>query len=298
MNGKSLILHPVGLLLVLLLAACGNNLEADLLTYEESTEQLISLNNEFNDTVNNMNFDKLQLMYYGDEDVDIEYLQNLKTEVDENLVPITDSLSEELDNIEVTNSEIEEAHSIISESVSVKHDFTSQMSSFLDSYVLSIDSNSQLVSLSQSFITHQEERDNIIESAESPEEVAEINQLIEVLNVNSEALDEHSTAFHNEKSVEEKEQYANDILLPMLDEHIAALNALNISTDKATRARTISLEMYYNYRTYFEERKNVMASVENLQEVSLQNVLPLVETAATLDSQYKEALENKKNETR
>lgn len=298
MNGKSLILHPVGLLLVLLLAACGNNLEADLLTYEESTEQLISLNNEFNDTVNNMNFDKLQLMYYGDEDVDIEYLQNLKTEVDENLVPITDRLSEELDNIEVTNSEIEEAHSIISESVSVKHDFTSQMSSFLDSYVLSIDSNSQLVSLSHSFITHQEERDNIIESAESPEEVAEINQLIEVLNVNSEALDEHSTAFHNEKSVEEKEQYANDILLPMLDEHIAALNALNISTDKATRARTISLEMYYNYRTYFEERKKVMASVENLQEVSLQNVLPLVETAATLDSQYKEALENKKNETR
>ena len=298
MNGKSLILRLLGLLLVLLMAGCGDNLEADLHTYEESTEQLVSLNNEFNETVNNMNFDKLQAMYYGDEDVDIEYLQNLKTDVDENLVPISDSLSEELDNIEVTNSEIEEVHGIISESVSVKKDFTSQMSSFLNSYVLSIDSNSQLVSLSQSFITHQEDRDNIIESAESPEEIDEINQLIEVLNANSEALDEHSTAFHNEKSVEEKEQYANDILLPMLDEHIAALNALNISTDKATHARTISLEMYYNYRTYFEERKNVMVSVENLQEVSLQNVLPLVETAATLDSQYEEALENKKNETR
>ncbi len=298
MNGKSLILRLFGLLLVLLMAGCGNNLEADLHTYEESTEQLVSLNNEFNETVNNMNFDKLQAMYYGDEDVDIEYLQNLKTDVDENLVPISDSLSEELDNIEVTNSEIEEVHGIISESVSVKKDFTSQMSSFLNSYVLSIDSNSQLVSLSQSFITHQEDRDNIIESAESPEEIDEINQLIEVLNANSEALDEHSTAFHNEKSVEEKEQYANDILLPMLDEHIAALNALNISTGKATHARTISLEMYYNYRTYFEERKNVMVSVENLQEVSLQNVLPLVETAATLDSQYEEALENKKNETR
>lgn len=298
MNGKSLIIRLFGLLLVLLLAGCGNNLEADLHTYEKSTEQLIILNNEFNETVNNMNFDKLQAMYYGDEDVDIDYLQNLKTEVDENLVPITDSLSEELDNIEVANNEIEEVHGIISESVSVKKDFTSQMSSFLNSYVLSIDSNSQLVSLSQSFITHQEDRDNIIESAESAEEIDEINQLIEVLNANSEALDKHSKAFHNEKSVEEKEQYADDILLPMLDEHIAALNALNISTDKATHARTISLEMYYNYRTYFEERKNVMVSVENLQEVSLQNVLPLVETAATLDSQYEEALENKKNETR
>lgn len=298
MNDKSLILRPFGLLLVLLLAACGNNLKADLHTYEESTKQLISLNNEFNSTVNNMNFDKLQAMYYADEDVDIEYLQNLKTEVDENLVPITDSLSEELDNIEVTNSELEEVHRIISESISVKQDFTSQMSSFLDSYVLSIDSNSQLVSLSQSFITHQEERDNIIESAESSEEIDEINQLIEVINANSESLDEHSTEFHNKKSVEEKEEYANEILLPMLDDHIAALNALNISTDKATRARTISLEMHYNYRTYFEERKKVMGSVENLQEVSLQNVLPLVETAATLDSQYEEALENQKNEAR
>lgn len=298
MNDKSLILRPFGLLLVLLLAACGNNLKADLHTYEESTKQLISLNNEFNSTVNNMNFDKLQAMNYADEEVDIEYLQNLKTEVDENLVPITDSLSEELDNIEVTNSELEGVHRIISESISVKQDFTSQMSSFLDFYVLSIDSNSQLVSLSQSFITHQEERDNIIESAESPEEIDEINQLIEVINANSEGLDEHSTEFHNKKSVEEKEQYANEILLPMLDDHIAALNALIISTDKATRARTISLEMHYNYRTYFEERKKVMGSVENLQEVSLQNVLPLVETAATLDSQYEEALENQKNEAR
>lgn len=298
MNGKSLILRPLLLFPVLIIAACGNYLEADLHTYEESTEQLTGLNNEFNETVNNMNFDKLQAMYYGDEDVDIEYLQNLKTEVDETLTPITDSMTEELDSIEVTNNELEELHSTLIESVSVKQDFTQQMSSFLNSYVLSIDSNSQLVSLSQSFITHQEERDNIIESAESAEEIDEINKLIDVLNKNSEELDEHSTAFHNEKSVEDKEKYANDILLPMLDEHIEALNSLNISTDKATRARTISLEMYYNYRTYFEERKNVMMSVENLQEVSLQNVLPLIETAATLDSQFKEELESKKNEAR
>ena len=298
MNGKSLILRPLFLFPVLIIAACGNYLEADLHTYEESTEQLTGLNNEFNETVNNMNFDKLQAMYYGDEDVDIEYLQNLKTEVDETLMPITDSMTEELDSIEVTNNELEELHGTLIESVSVKQDFTQQMSSFLNSYVLSIDSNSQLVSLSQSFITHQEERDNIIESAESAEEIDEINKLIDVLNKNSEELDEHSTAFHNEKSVEDKEKYANDILLPMLDEHIGALNSLNISTDKATRARTISLEMYYNYRTYFEERKKVMMSVENLQEVSLQNVLPLIETAATLDSQFKEELESKKNEAR
>src|SRR5699024_649791 len=297
MNVRSLIIYPV-FILVLILAGCGDDLEADLHTYEESTAALTDLNNDYNETINEMDFDKLQAMYYGDEEENLEYLQQLQTEVDETLLPIAEDLEAEIDKVEADNPEVHALHSIIQESVSVKKHFAPQMSSFLNSYVLSIDSNSQLVTLSQSFITHQEERDDIIESAESDEEIEEMNRLIEVLNDNSEALDEHSTVFHKEKSAEEKEQYANDILLPLIDEQIGALNALNLSTDKATRARTISLEMYYNYRTYFEERKNVMASVENLQEISLENLLPLVETASTLDEQYQETLETKKNEAR
>jgi len=203
-----------------------------------------------------------------------------------------------MDNVEVKNSELENAHSMLKENVKVKRDFTEQLSEFLNAYQLSLESNAQLITLSQSFITHQEERDNIIESAETSEEIEEINMLIEVLNSNSEGLDEHSTAFHDEKSIDNKEQYANDKLLPLIDEHIEMLNELNLTTGKATRARTISLEMYYNYRIYFEERKNVMLSVEQLQEVPLQNILPLVETSRTLESQYDEEIEDKKNEAR
>lgn len=297
MNGRLLLFFPFTLIF-LILAGCGNNLEADLNTYEEDTEKIIELNNEFNDTVNKMDFDKLQSMYYEDADEDLEYLHDLQAQVDETLVPLTEELVKENEAIEIDNEELQEVHNILQESINVKHDFTTQMASFLDAYVLSIDSNSQLVSLSKSFITHQKERDDIIESAESAEEIEEMNALIDVLNQNSEALDEHTNAFQNKKNVEDKEEYGNDELIPLIDDHIASLNALNISTDKATRARTISLEMYYNYRTYFEERKNVMASVENLQAVSLENLLPLAETAATLDSQYADELETKKNEAR
>lgn len=297
MNGRSLIMRSF-LLLALLLAGCGNDLEADLLTYEENTEQINNLNNEFNEIVNSMDLEKLQAIHYEEAEPDLAFLQNLSTQVDKNLVPVTDELLKELDSFEVTNTELEEVHGILRENIKVKRDFAEQISAFLNAYELSLDSNAQLITLSQSFITHQEDRDNIIESAETSEEIEEINTLIDVLNSNNEALDEHSTIFHSGDSADDKEEYANDELLPLIDEHIESMNELNLTTGKATRARTISLEMYYNYRTYFEERKNAMMSSEMLQEVPLQNILPLIETSRTLESQYDEEIENEKNEAR
>lgn len=281
---------------LLFLSACGSSLNEDIKTYENDVEHLIELNSEFNDLVNDMDFDRVERMYFDEEETDLSFIQDLINRVDQELVPLADSLGHEVESIQVENPEVQEIHNIMLEDVQVKRDFTAQITSFLNAYASSIDSNEQLVTLSQSFITHQEERDNLIESANSNEEIEEMNTLIDVLNKNSEALDEQITNFQSKESVEEKEQFAKEDLLPLIDQHIEEINALNLTTSTATRARTISLEMNYNYRTYFEERKNVMVSVEQLQELSLENLLSQLNTAATLDNQFEEALNNKKNE--
>lgn len=281
---------------LLFLSACGSSLNEDIKTYENDVEHLIELNSEFNDLVNDMDFDRVERMYFDEEETDLAFIQDLINRVDQELVPLADSLGHEVESIQVENPEVQEIHNIMLEDVQVKRDFTAQITSFLNAYASSIDSNEQLVTLSQSFITHQEERDNLIESANSNEEIEEMNTLIDVLNKNSEALDEQITNFQSKESVEEKEQFAKEDLLPLIDQHIEEINALNLTTSTATRARTISLEMNYNYRTYFEERKNVMVSVEQLQELSLENLLSQLDTASTLDSQFEEALNNKKNE--
>ncbi|QQD86034.1 MULTISPECIES: EMYY motif lipoprotein [Jeotgalicoccus] len=281
---------------LLFLSACGSSLDEDIKTYESDAERLIELNSEFNDLVNDMDFDRVERMYFEEEETDLAFIQDLINRVDKELVPLADSLGHEVESIQVENPEVQEIHNIMLEDVQVKRDFTAQITSFLNAYASSIDSNEQLVTLSQSFITHQEERDNLIEAADSSEEIEEMNTLIDVLNKNSEALDEQITNFQSKESVEEKEQFAKEDLLPLIDQHIEEINALNLTTSTATRARTISLEMNYNYRTYFEERKNVMVSVEQLQELSLENLLSQLDTASTLDSQFEEALNNKKNE--
>lgn len=295
MSFKTLIKGSL-LLAVLILNACGSSLNEDVEAYENDVERLIELNNEFNDLVNDMDFERVESMYFDEEEVDQAFIQDLINRVDQELVPLADSLGHEAESIQVENPEVQEVHNIMLEDVQVKRDFTAQITSFLNAYAMSLDSNEQLVTLSQSFITHQEERDNLIEAAESSSEIEEINTLIEVLNENSEELDEQVSEFQAKNSIEEKEQFAKEDLLPLIDQHIEEINALNLTTPTATRARTISLEMNYNYRTYFEERKNVMVSIEQLQELSLENLLSQIDTASTLDQQFQEELENLKNE--
>ena len=46
------------LLIAFVMAACGNNLEDDLSKYEQDTEELTQLNNNFNQQVGDMDFEK------------------------------------------------------------------------------------------------------------------------------------------------------------------------------------------------------------------------------------------------
>ena len=50
------------------------------------------------------------------------------------------------------------------------------------------------------------------------------------------------------------------------------------------------LWMYYGFEKYYEERKNTMQYNEQLQELQLQNILPLRETYQQLDQEYYDQL--------
>src|SRR5699024_954762 len=105
------------LLIAFVMAACGNNLEDDLSKYERDTEELTQLNNNFNQQVGDMDFEKLEKMYYQEEEVDLQYLQDLISKVDKELVPLADDIGREAESITVENEDIKEDHNIIMEEV-------------------------------------------------------------------------------------------------------------------------------------------------------------------------------------
>src|SRR5699024_11705189 len=97
-------------------------------------------------------------------------------------------------------------------------------------------------------------------------------------------------------SIQSKQEQIDDVLLPMLDEHVDSLNQINLSTQRANRVRSVSLEMYYGYISYYEERKNTMLYNEKLQNIQLQNILSLQESYQRLDEEYTKELEELRSE--
>ncbi|WP_245696629.1 EMYY motif lipoprotein [Lacicoccus qingdaonensis] len=284
------------LIFILLLSACGNRLAEETEEYQQQMDDIYTINNELTNHLDNIDSDKIQ-NHISDLDTDFESdeLEEMISKLEGEILPLAESLNTKVDEMEVTNEDIEDHHNTFVESAQVKYDFAEQLSDYLSTYQNSVQASERLIDLSQSFMDNQKERDDIIENASDSKAEEEINTLIDQLNSNSEELDEASKILEGDESIESKQEQIDDVLLPMLDEHVDSLNQINLSTQQANRVRSVSLEMYYGYISYYEERKNTMSYNEKLQNVQLQNILSLQESYQRLDEDYTKELEELKS---
>jgi len=284
------------LIFILILSACGNRLAEETEEYQQQMDDIYTINDELTNHLNNIDSDKIQ-DHISDLDTDFESdeLEGMISKLEGEILPLAESLNTKADGIELDNEDIEEHHNTFVESAQVKYDFAEQLSDYLSTYQNSVQASERLIALSQSFMDNQKERDDIIENASDDTVVEEINTLIDHLNSNSEELDEASKILEGDESIQSKQEQIDDVLLPMLDEHVDSLNQINLSTQRANRVRSVSLEMYYGYISYYEERKNTMLYNEKLQNIQLQNILSLQESYQRLDEEYTKELEELKS---
>ncbi|SDK66797.1 hypothetical protein SAMN05216216_106125 [Lacicoccus qingdaonensis] len=296
MKVKQTVTFNLLLIFILLLSACGNRLAEETEEYQQQMDDIYTINNELTNHLDNIDSDKIQ-NHISDLDTDFESdeLEEMISKLEGEILPLAESLNTKVDEMEVTNEDIEDHHNTFVESAQVKYDFAEQLSDYLSTYQNSVQASERLIDLSQSFMDNQKERDDIIENASDSKAEEEINTLIDQLNSNSEELDEASKILEGDESIESKQEQIDDVLLPMLDEHVDSLNQINLSTQQANRVRSVSLEMYYGYISYYEERKNTMSYNEKLQNVQLQNILSLQESYQRLDEDYTKELEELKS---
>lgn len=284
------------LVFILILSACGNRLAEETEEYEQQMDEVYTINDDLTNHLDNIDSDKIQNHISDlDSDFESEELEEMISELEGEVLPLAESLNTKVNEIEVTNKDIKEHHDTFVESAQVKYDFAEQLSDYLSTYQRSVQASERLIALSQSFMDNQQERDDIIENASGDTVVDEIDTLIELLNSNSEELDEASKVLEGDESIQNKQVQIEEVLLPMLDEHVDSLNEINLSTTQANRVRTVSLEMYYGYVSYYEERKNTMFYNEKLQNIQLQDILSLQESYQRLDEDYTNELEELKS---
>lgn len=280
----------------LILSACGDPLAQEMENYQAQMNELHDINEEVTRGLDDIDSEEI-LNHVSDLDSDIEddELENMAADLEDGILPLAETLKEEAAEVEVSEEEIEDQHEIFLESSETKYDFTEQLGDYLLTYQNSVEASERLITLSQSFMENQSERDDIIENAEDEAVISEIDMLIEQLNENSGELDEASNMLEGDESMERKQEQIDEVLLPMLEEHVESLNMVNLSTQQANRVRSVSLEMYYGYQAYYEERKNTMLYNEKLQNIQLQNILSLQESYQKLDEEYREGMEDLKS---
>lgn len=283
------------LLCLFILSACGDPVAQEVEKYQEQMNGIHQMNEEVTRGLDDIDNEKI-MEHVSDMDADSgDEFESLADELENEILPLAGTMEDEASQVEVDRDEIRELHDLFIESAETKYEFAEQLGDYLTTYQNSVEASKRLIALSQSFMENQSERDDIIENAEDEEVVREIDVLIEQLNENSEALDEASDMLEGDEPMENKQEQIDEVLLPMLEEHVASLDTINLSTQQANRVRSISLEMYYGYQAYYEERKNTMLYNEKLQNIQLQNILSLQESYQKMDEEYREGLEELKN---
>lgn len=277
------------------MTACSNSLDEALDAYEQDMSDIKEKNEQLSISVESFDFD---LFNGGNNTNNSETLRaelnEMAETIEADMIPLLDDIEDQLETIEVTNENIESIHNTFLESHEVKRNFISDLNRYVELYYQSLTKSEELVRLSQMFIENQEIRRQYIDNAETDEEEEEIDRLIDQINTNSEALEESANELQAEEQPQEKQTYIDETLSPLIENHIRALNEINLDTDLAIRVRSITLEMYYGYEKYYTERRDTIYYNEELERLQIDTILQQIDVYQELEDTHEEALEELK----
>lgn len=284
-------------ILLLLLTACSNSLSDALEDYQRDISEIATKNDQLNTLLESFDYTLLNGGGVNDASSSLRsQLRDMSTVIEDEIVPLVDEIKQELDTIEVTNDEIESIHTTFLESFEVKQNFINDIERYVELYYQTLTKSEELVRLSQMFIENQEIRNEYIASAHTEEEKEEVDHIIDQINENSSELEESASELQEITEPEDKQDYIDETLTPIIEEHIRKLNELNLDTDIAIRVRSITLEMYYGYERYYTERRDTLFYNEELERLQIDTILQQVNVYTQLETTYIESLEELINE--
>lgn len=280
----------------IMLFGCNNDLAGEIESYEQEMEDIHELDSTIQTQIDSLDLEALQESINDmDNTLEAEDLDPRIEQLENEILPEIEELESSLSDVQVDNEELNQVFGTFKENVDVKIDFTEALHEYLTTYQNSLVSSAQLVELSQSFMSNQEERNEVIENAAGDQEQEEIDHIIDQVNENTTELEQQSQILQSDASLEEKRDHIDEVLLPLIDGHINTLNEMFLESQGSVRVRSITLDMYYGFKQYYEERKQTILYNNVLQETQLQNILPMKETYEKLNQEYDDSLENLKS---
>lgn len=266
---KIKLLYLMLFVLVLIIAACSNEVNSDLKKYKRDMKPIYKKEDTILDNINQLNLDKLDQLV-GTEVTAEKHkeLNKLHKELDKEVLPEVKSLKKQAENIEPSTQEVKDAHNIYVSNVKKREDSISELNEYISLFEKSIRSNEKILEYTEVFEKNKAVAEkNASKAKDSSEDKDDYEALVSVIDKNSDDLNNKAKYLNEAHSVKEKSQYIHDKIIPSISKYVKALNQTNIKSNRVNQMRQSQIEMYYTLSDYYKERKRGIIIEEKLQKI-------------------------------
>ncbi len=279
--------------LVLIIAACGNESHSDLQKYKREMKPIYKKENSILKDIDKLRLNQLDQLIGTEVTVEKrKELNELQDKLEKQIIPEVKDLSKQAHNINVSTNEVQDAHNIYMSNIAKKEKTLEELNEYISLFKQSIQSNEKILDYTDVFEQNKSDAEKNAKLAKNnPEDKEDYDALVSVIDKNSEELSTKAKYLNDTQNVQDRADYIEKDIIPLFSKNIKSLNQTNISSKRVNQMRQAQIEVYYTLINYYKERKKGILIEDKLQKVQVQNGVSSQFSYLGKDEKYNKAIE-------
>ncbi|MFC6292087.1 EMYY motif lipoprotein [Macrococcus epidermidis] len=274
------------------IAGCGNKVKSDINDYKAQMKDVQSEEKKLVQQIDGLGLDKAdQLLGSEVTEEKKKKLKKIELDINEKIKPQLKAYEKKVMAVNPDTKEVKDVHSIYVRNLNKKKQFISELDRYMKLFNQSILSNEKILEYTKVFEKNKALNEKYAKKAESnSNESEDFDTLTKLLNDNSDILKEKVAYLTSSGSVNEKQVYIDETLIPLLKSSVNKLNQTKLKSKNVIGMRKATIETYYSLINYYKERKVAMKTESELQKLPIQNILENTKYIKSIDEKYYDAL--------
>lgn len=290
---KIKLLYLMMFVLVLIIAACSNELHSDLQKYKRGMKPIYKKENSILKDIDELRLNQLDQLIGTEVTVEKrKELNELQDKLEKRIIPEVKDLRKQAENINVSTNEVKDAHNIYMSNMKKKEETITELNEYISLFKQSIKSNEKILEYTNIFEQNKSDAEKNAKLAKNnPEDKEDYEALVSVIDKNSEELSTKAKYLNETQNVQDRADYIEKEIIPLFSKNVKSLNQTNISSKRVNQMRQAQIEVYYTLINYYKERKKGIIIEEKLQKVQVANGVSSQFSYLGKDEKYDKAIE-------
>ncbi|WP_414044764.1 EMYY motif lipoprotein [Macrococcus equi] len=276
----------------IIITGCGDKVKSDINDYKSQMKDVQSEEKKLVALIDRLGLDKAdQLLGTEVTEEKKKQLKQIEEDINKKIKPQLSIYEKKVRAVEPVTKEVKDVHNIYVRNLNKKKQFISELEQYMKLFNQSILSNEKILDYTRVFEKNKTLNEKYVQRAENnAADEKDFETLSKIVNNNSDELRKKVAYLTSSATIPEKQKYIDDTLIPLLKTYVDKLNQTKLKSNNVVGMRKATIETYYSLINYYKERKVAMKTEDELQKMSIQDILANTKEIKTMDEKYNEAL--------